>query len=690
MVLALAGICLFGVVPLSAQLTSNVFVVVIDGVRDTEAFEDPSHQFIPHIWNSLRPQGAVYTDLQNWGITATTAGHNVIVSGFRDISPNASLGDYYGRPKHPTFFEYYRQARGVPIDKVWLVTGKRFVHQADYSLDPSYGQAYRARVDSNAFGYTDMLVWEELQSIMDQHHPSLVMVNLPEVDAVAHDGDWDSYTSAISQADSIVYALWQKIQANSAYNPAYTDTTYRNKTTLLVTTDHGRHDDTHGGFADHGGICHGCRHTMFLAVGPGIRQGLQLNALRLQEDICPTVGSLLGFTTPFAEGRALSEMLTSFLGKAEGAPVEEPGATSEAGETRLTTTSSRSADPQLFYDDGTVHVVWVDDESGHPEVYYRRSTNRGGSWRSVQQLSQSGYGAIQPAVWASSGDVHVTWIDYRRDGEGNPNPQIYYRRSTNDGESWQQEHTLASSIYERAPRYRAIGLWSPALSGYWNSVSLGAAGENSSVGVHYSNDGGDTWNRSVADRSCYFVPSLDLCRDHSSVQLAWSDTRDLNLEIYHSRSTNGGTSWGSPTRISDGISYSNDPSITVRNDDVAAVWGEVSSGVWKVYCRRSSNDGRTWGNTEVLNTVARGSWYPDAAWGSSGLRVVWTDYRDGSAQVYSRFQYSGTDSWSPEVRETSGTGGALKPQVTPEGYCVWMDRRDGNWEIYYKELDALH
>lgn len=35
--------------------TENVFIVVIDGIRDTEAFDDTSHAHIPNLWNNLRP-----------------------------------------------------------------------------------------------------------------------------------------------------------------------------------------------------------------------------------------------------------------------------------------------------------------------------------------------------------------------------------------------------------------------------------------------------------------------------------------------------------------------------------------------------------------------------------------------------------------------------------------------------------
>ena len=39
---------------------------------------------------------------------------------------------------------------------------------------------------------------------------------------------------------------------------------YKDKTTLIVSNDHGRHIDSKGGFQNHGDDCAGCRHIEFL------------------------------------------------------------------------------------------------------------------------------------------------------------------------------------------------------------------------------------------------------------------------------------------------------------------------------------------------------------------------------------------------------------------------------------------
>ncbi|MFQ6059179.1 MAG: alkaline phosphatase family protein, partial [Anaerolineae bacterium] len=280
--------------------TENVFVVSIDGIRNTEAF-DASYPalFVPHMWNELRPQGAIYRNFYNRAQTYTTPGNNTLINGAWEWMPN--IGQRLDlRAKAPTIFEYYRREHPeVPRDKLWAVVGKANVRLAEHSIHPFYGADYGAILSFPA-GHDDQAGWAEMQRVMDTYHPSLVFFHLGEVDHAGHTGNWITYTLAIRNADAIVKALWDKIQS---------DPVYRDRTTMIVSTDHGRHDDEHGGFKGHGGICEGDKRLIFLALGPDIRPGVEITTPREQTDIAPTVGALMGFDTPLAEGHVLTEML---------------------------------------------------------------------------------------------------------------------------------------------------------------------------------------------------------------------------------------------------------------------------------------------------------------------------------------------------------------------------------------------
>jgi hypothetical protein len=293
------SLCLILLCNSLAYETQNVFVVVIDGARYTETYGDNSsninHSLIPFIWNDLRPLGSVNTSFYNLGLTITVPGHSSIESGTWQNLPN----DGSQRPYNPTFFEYYRQQLGISSTLTWVVAGKAKLNVCSYSTTAGFGSNNGAMVYAPLGYMTDDSTWIALKTVMNTYHPKLVIVNLATVDAAGHTGTWSKYTSAIYNADQIIYNLWSKITSDSYY---------RNKTSLFVTNDHGRHDDTHGGFQNHGDSCDGCRHIMFFALGPDFKKNYSSQIKRSQIDICPTVGKLLGFKPTQAAGTIMTEL----------------------------------------------------------------------------------------------------------------------------------------------------------------------------------------------------------------------------------------------------------------------------------------------------------------------------------------------------------------------------------------------
>ena len=291
--------------PATKYQTKNVFLVVMDGVRYSETFGDPTHQFIPHIWNDLRPLGTIYTNFRNDFITVTVPGHTAMLTGVWQNIKN----DGTERPHHPTVFEYYRKETGAPINKTWVVVQHMNLIRTDYSDHPDYGERYKARIDSPGLHKPgelehagDVATLDILEAVMRRDHPSLVMVNFGMTDSMGHSGSWSAYTNAIRDADMLIYYLWLKIQ---------NDPVYKEKTTIFITNDHGRHlDGIKTGFQAHGDDCEGCRHVMMLVIGPDTEVNTVVDATRQLIDVAPTIGALMGFGTPLAKGNVMSEMLT--------------------------------------------------------------------------------------------------------------------------------------------------------------------------------------------------------------------------------------------------------------------------------------------------------------------------------------------------------------------------------------------
>ncbi|MBD3392410.1 MAG: hypothetical protein GF410_10370 [Chitinivibrionales bacterium] len=278
----------------NAQSTENVIIAVIDGARHSETFGDDGHQYIPRIWNELRPLGTIYTSFYNDGQTSTCNGHSSIVTGTWQYMAN----DGSERPDKPTIFEYRRKQLSSPAEDNAVVLGKDKLDILSYSTHVDYGAQYAATVKAAAVdGYDDVEAMANLFDVLANQHPALTILNLPEVDQMGHTGDWNGYVNAIHDADSMVAEIWSFVEQ---------DAHYAGKTTLIVTNDHGRHlDGVQTGFRDHGCDCDGCRHIMALIIGPEFDAGVTETTRWTQIDLAPTIGALVGFDTPLADGSAM-------------------------------------------------------------------------------------------------------------------------------------------------------------------------------------------------------------------------------------------------------------------------------------------------------------------------------------------------------------------------------------------------
>jgi hypothetical protein len=290
----------------SGYKTRHVFIVVMDGVRYSETFGDNTHALIPHLYNDLKPEGALFTNFYNRGITITRQGHSTLISGTWQSIPNGGP-----RLTRPTLFEYYRDEKSVPATKCWSIFGKGQYAFEPYSSHPAYGSRYAGQYASGG-GRDNPLsentiegnvaVLNKVMEVMKKDQPDIVFINFGYTDHVAHvSSDINNYYAAIKNTDEQMWKLWNAIQS---------DPYYRDSTTVFFTNDHGRH--THD-FQNHGDHCEGCEHVMLLVLGPDTKKGVVMDKEALQIDVAPTVAELLGFQTPLATGRVLSEPLIKYL-----------------------------------------------------------------------------------------------------------------------------------------------------------------------------------------------------------------------------------------------------------------------------------------------------------------------------------------------------------------------------------------
>ena len=89
-------------------------------------------------------------------------------------------------------------------------------------------------------------------------NPKVLYVSLDVTDEYGHTGRYDHYLMAAHADDRIISMLWQQAQS---------DPFYRDRTTFVIATDHGRGMGDH--WTDHGAITERSGETWLAAFGPG-------------------------------------------------------------------------------------------------------------------------------------------------------------------------------------------------------------------------------------------------------------------------------------------------------------------------------------------------------------------------------------------------------------------------------------
>lgn len=352
---------LLGFTPLrAATLPRKRKIVVVTfggGARDEETFAPEGQENIPGLLNELIPQSTFYTQVVNHGILGHYVATASLATGVYETFDNFAAVP----PHDPTVFEYFRKGLGRPAHDAWVVApsnGFNRIGESDHrgygdgmgagvilpkhllraampaAGDPDYSHLLRDNYESPF--YTPDLAGNEVQlqqldeilrlsvseftqhalalaspdelsvyiarQLMRQLAPSLLWITLHDID-IAHSGAYSLYIEGIRRTDRLCIELWNAIQAEPEY---------KNNTTMFILPDFGRDSDTDAGgngFQHHRTGDALSRTTWLMALGPGIRQGVAINRPVESLDLVPTLGGLLGFSTPLAQGRTLTEVL---------------------------------------------------------------------------------------------------------------------------------------------------------------------------------------------------------------------------------------------------------------------------------------------------------------------------------------------------------------------------------------------
>lgn len=177
----------------------------------------------------------------------------------------------------------------------------------------------------------------------------------------------------------------------------------------------------------------------------------------------------------------------------------------------------------------------------------------------------------------------------------------------------------------------------------------------------------------------------------SEIALAWHDTRDGATEIYLARTSALGEKIGSDVRITDSAGAASQPSLRWTGSELAAVWSDTRDGNAEIYFARISAAGDRIGDEVRITDDPGASTAATIQWTGSQFAVLWTDDRPGppNSEIYLALISSSGEKVGDDLRLTDAPDLSEMPSLTWTGSrfgAAWKDMRDGDYEIYFALL----
>lgn len=318
-----------------AQQVPNIFIITTDGFRWQEVFtgadstminstrlvEDTGltkdlfwdadiaarrKKLLPFFWNVIADKGQLYgnrlldnkVNVKNF-YKISYPGYNEIFTGTTDPSIILNKKVYN---QNINFLEFLNQSpdyqNKVVAFSSWNVM-PYILNEQRNNITINSGYQTLNDADTTALlinavqdvaikGHcrNDWLTFVSAKQYIDKYHPKVVYLGLGETDEYAHKSQYDMYLQKANAFDKMIGELWYYVQTHPFY---------KNNTTFIITTDHGRGKKPDTWFT-HSLLTKGSGDIWLAVLGPTIAAVGEVSAQQqlFQNQIAATVSMLAG------------------------------------------------------------------------------------------------------------------------------------------------------------------------------------------------------------------------------------------------------------------------------------------------------------------------------------------------------------------------------------------------------------
>lgn len=355
---------------------------------------------------------------------------------------------------------------------------------------------------------------------------------------------------------------------------------------------------------------------------------------------------------------------------------------------RLTWSSGASECPHIAIDSSDViHLVWEETPPlNNEEIYYKKSANGGTTWSAPMRLTWTSTMSMNPYIAVDSSRIHVVWNENLIVSE-NPNFELIYKQSADGGATWSAPKRLTYST-GGSMAYSLVVDSSSVIHVVYVDNTPG----NNEIFHKRSTDGGTTW--SPPKRMTWNSGSSETPRmavdSGNNIHLIWSNFISSAADIFYKQSTDNGLTWSAPKRLTWSANSAFNPSFAADSGSgLYIAWDEGATSNHEIYFKNSADSGTTWLPPKRMTWNAGRSWVPCiTADGATGVYIVWIDQPASDFEIFFKGSTDSGTNWEKPARLTWSIGGSWTPFVATDSgnnvHVLWSDGSPGNYEIFYK------
>ena len=291
--------------------TKNIILITLDGVRwedlftgaDEELYQNKDYvkdmegakgywddnpnirreKLMPFMWETIANQGQIYGNVEKGSVMElknlywfSYPGYSEILVGYVDSTRNSNASE---NNPNITVLEYIHSQpwfkNKVAAFCSWdvfdyIINEERSGFPVNSGLEQFHGLKGNKKNElMNELMYQIPVPWGSVRFDAYTYHyafnylktkrPRVLYIAFDETDEYAHYGQYDQYLYSMNRLDTYIKSIWEWIQ-KSYY--------YKDRTTLIISTDHGRGDKVLDEWRSHGDSVTGAEKVWLAIMGP--------------------------------------------------------------------------------------------------------------------------------------------------------------------------------------------------------------------------------------------------------------------------------------------------------------------------------------------------------------------------------------------------------------------------------------